>query len=62
MDKHFRGIVVNGYPFDFETSIFAQQNGIIPDRIFILENSHEEILAHYKKIFIDNPLDVDRAI
>lgn len=24
VEKHYRGVVVNGYPFDFETAIFAQ--------------------------------------
>lgn len=23
VEKHFRGIILSGYPFDFETSIFA---------------------------------------
>lgn len=60
--KHFRGIVVDGYPFNFETAIFAQQNGYLPDRIFILESSVNDSEAHYKVIYADSEVNVERAI
>ncbi|EGR31030.1 hypothetical protein IMG5_119030 [Ichthyophthirius multifiliis] len=49
--SHFRGVIVNGYPFNFETSIFAQWNGLIPDRVIILENSEEDSRNYYSQKF-----------
>lgn len=51
IDKHYRGVVLNGYPFDFETAIFAQQNGLIPDRIFILSSSSADLLTYYESVY-----------
>ncbi|KAL4442299.1 hypothetical protein ABPG74_005640 [Tetrahymena malaccensis] len=62
VEKHFRGVIVNGYPYDFETAIFAQQNGIIPDRVFVFSSSHDDLKAHYSQVYKDNQELVERAI